>query len=292
MLNAMNRQNSGSLITDYASLLGDAVLRSNARRAEHTARIEAELADRVKSEFIANMSHELRTPLNTILGFSKLLGEHGRKQLSEDDIDQYASLIHDAAGHLLSVINDILDIVKLQSGRYTIDTQELIVSEVVEAVIADQQSAANQAQVNVHCKIEPGLEPVRADFTKLGQAFSNILNNAVKFTPPGGDVFVSAHRRRDRGTTFVVRDTGVGMSETDIEIALADFGQVDGGRTRWRDGTGLGLPIARALIEIHGGELSIKSEKGVGTEVTVQLPPKTRVALAEARAQALGKGYP
>ncbi|MEM9026864.1 MAG: HAMP domain-containing sensor histidine kinase [Pseudomonadota bacterium] len=292
MLNTLSKPTSGSLLTDYASLLGDAVLRNNARQAEHAARIETDIANRIKSEFIANMSHELRTPLNTMLGFSKLLREHDDKQLSADEIVQYAGLIHDAAGHLLSVINDILDITKLQSGRYTIEAQELQPIELIDGVIDEQKPNAEHAGVGVNYEADRGIDHIRGDWNKLRQAFNNLLNNAIKFTPAGGSVSVEARRRRDGGVVVIIRDTGVGMSDDEIRIALADFGQVDGSRTRWRDGTGLGLPIAKALIELHGGELSIRSEKDVGTEVAVLLPPKSRVSLAAARDHILGKGAP
>ena len=122
-----------TLMGEYALRLGEAVLRNRTREAEQLASIEVQLANKVKSEFIANMSHELRTPLNTIMGFSKLLGEHGRRQLTDQDIIDYARLIHDAAGHLLAVINDILDISKIQSGKYALDAREISLEEVLSA---------------------------------------------------------------------------------------------------------------------------------------------------------------
>ena len=140
MLNKLMRQSrSNTLMGEYSALLGDAVLRHRTRVAEHSARIESELANRVKSEFIANMSHELRTPLNTIIGFSKILVEQDTRKLSPQETSEYAQLIHDSASHLLSVINDILDISKIQSGKFTIDARETGIDEVLRYCIASSQ---------------------------------------------------------------------------------------------------------------------------------------------------------
>lgn len=279
MLNgAFGHNRTNSLLSEYSSLLGDAVLRHRARTAEHSARIEAELASRVKSEFIANMSHELRTPLNTIIGFSKLLSEHERRQLPDTEVVQYANLIHDAAGHLLAVINDILDISKMQSGRYTLDDREIAIDELLEFAVAALRAQSSEAGVSVTLAGLDNLPVIIGDEAKLRQAFANIISNAVKFTPSGGSVAITASRAQDGGAIVRVTDTGVGMSEDEINIALTPFGQVDGSRTRWREGTGLGLPIARALIELHGGYLDIHSEKSRGTEVTIALPSRHNVS--------------
>ena len=274
MLNtAFGGTKSNSLMNEYASLLGDAVLRHRARVAEHSARIEAELASRVKSEFIANMSHELRTPLNTIIGFSKLLSEHERRKLPDTDIVEYASLINDAAGHLLSVINDILDISKLQSGRYTLDSSEVHVDEILQTCANSFRLMAKEAEVRLDLRIAIDLPPAHGDAVKLRQIFTNIISNAIKFTPRGGTVVVQAERATAGGTLIRIRDSGVGMTAEEVAVAMTPFGQVDGGRNRWREGTGLGLPIAKALIELHGGQIEVHSKKGEGTEVAIVLPP-------------------
>lgn len=273
MLNgAFGHGGSNSLMNEYSSLLGDAVLRHRARTAEHTAQIEAELAGRVKSEFIANMSHELRTPLNTIIGFSKLLCEHERRQLPENEVVQYAHLINDAASHLLAVINDILDISKMQSGKFTLDAREIELDELLESVVAQHRANANEANVSLDFRCSGQLPIVRGDQTKLSQAVSNIVSNAIKFTPAGGKVSIAVANLGRTKVVIQVRDSGVGMSDDEINVALTPFGQVDGSHTRWREGTGLGLPIARALIELHGGSLEIKSVKSEGTEVCITLP--------------------
>ena len=281
MLNgAIGANKSHSLMSEYSALLGDAILRHRARAAEHSARIETEQAGRVKSEFIANMSHELRTPLNTVIGFSKLLREHQHRPLQDHEIIEYSELIHDAAGHLLSVINDILDISKIQSGRYTLDNREFNLGHVVDSTLAGFQPSAQEAGVRLEYRVDPALQPLRGDAVKMGQILSNLVSNALRFTHQGGRVMVDAARIHSGGAILIVRDTGIGMSEEEIAVAMMPFGQVDGTRSRWREGTGLGLPIAKALVELHGGRLEIRSQKSMGTEVIVMLPGGHQVAIA------------
>jgi two-component system, cell cycle sensor histidine kinase PleC len=281
-----NRNNS--LMSDYGSLLAEAALRQRTRSAEHKARIEAELASKVKSEFIANMSHELRTPLNTIMGFSKLMAEHGKRRLDDDDIVEYAGLIHEASSHLLSLINEILDISKMQSGKYSIDSRDIVIEEIVGVCVSSLRLMSAEAGIKVDVSFPALPASVRGDSVKLRQIFTNLISNAIKFTPRGGSVAVELLIRADKGVTVTVRDTGVGMNEEDLRIALTPFGQVDGSRSRWREGTGLGLPIAKALVELHGGQLVITSEKGTGTQVSVVLPPAAQMTLNEGRQLLIG----
>jgi two-component system cell cycle sensor histidine kinase PleC len=277
---------------EYASLIGEAILRQRTREAEHAARIEAELANRVKSEFISNMSHELRTPLNTMIGFSKILSEHDKRRIPDTEIVEYSKLILDAAGHLLSVINDILDISKMQSGRYTLDAREICIEDVIQATVSTSRTAAREAGVSLNSEVAANLPLVRGDAAKLQQAFTNLVSNAIKFTLRGGAVKLEAVRLNDGGVGVMIRDTGVGMSTDELKLATIPFGQVDGGRARWREGTGLGLPIARSLIELHGGQMTIKSEKGMGTEIGVILPSSSTFNIREARDAVLGNGGP
>jgi two-component system, cell cycle sensor histidine kinase PleC len=202
---------SASLMRDYSAVLAESFLRHRAWFAEHCARIETELASKVKSEFIANMSHELRTPLNTIIGFAKLLGEQQKRRHQDAQIVEYADLIGDAATHLLAAINDILDISKLQSGKYTVDTTEVDLDEVLQLSLAGLKPAATAHGILLESKLDAALPGVRGDAGKLRQVFSNLISNSIKFTPAGGSITVLAQALEDGGVGVRICDTGVGI---------------------------------------------------------------------------------
>jgi signal transduction histidine kinase len=280
---------ANTLMAEYSALLADSMLRHRAWLAENSARVEAQLAAQVKSEFISNMSHELRTPLNTVIGFAKLIGEHDRRRLGDAEIIEYADLIHGAATHLLAVINDVLDISKMQSGKYTLDAREVNLAEMLQVVLASHRMTAGEVGVRLDSRLEPGLPTVKGDPAKLIQVFSNLVSNALKFTQRGGSVTVEARPQPSGGAAVYVRDTGLGMSEAEVAVALTPFGQVDAGHSRWRDGAGLGLPIAKALVQLHGGSIEISSAKSSGTEVTVMLPSAREVAVTDTASVALSE---
>jgi len=218
------------------------------------------------------------------------LTAHRDRPLSDAEIVQHASLIQHAAERLLAVINDILDISKMRSGTYALDAFEVGLASVLQDCIDQQRPAAEAAGVSLDLKMAFSLPMVRGDDTKLGQIFSNIVSNAVKFTPRGGSIVVEAVEQGNGGVMVSVRDTGIGMTPDEIRVALEPFGQVDGALARWREGTGLGLPIAKSLVELHGGELLVASAKDTGTVVTVMLPPAHQVSPIEARDAVFGSG--
>jgi two-component system, cell cycle sensor histidine kinase PleC len=270
--NSIGGNKSNSLLSEYANLLGDAVMRHRTRIAEQSARVEAELANKLKSEFIANMSHELRTPLNTIIGFSRLISEHEKRALNPENITEYSGMIQEAARHLLAIINDILEISKIQSGRFNLDIHPIHLDEVMLTCLSFFKVMAEERGVTLIQDISREIPMIQADPIKLKQIVMNLISNAIKFTPDGGRVTLRAGLSDDNQIRIAVRDTGIGMTEGEMAIALLPFGQVDGGKSRLREGTGLGLPIAKALIELHGGEMHIKSVKDQGTEVILLIP--------------------
>jgi two-component system cell cycle sensor histidine kinase PleC len=271
-LQSSDRNKKNSLIAEYSDLLGNAVLRHRAQIAERAGRVEAERADRLKSSFLANMSHELRTPLNAIIGFSQILKETDPHPVDPAKIQEYATYINDTAKQLLAIINDVLEISKLQCSEPVLDAQDVLLMEVLRSCDAVVRLAAEKAGVKLVYRIRRDLPMVKGDPVKLKQIFSNLLSNAVKFTPPGGSVHLKADLAGDQQALIVIRDSGCGMTADEIEVALAPFGQVESELNRSYEGTGLGLPIAKALVELHRGTFAIESKRHIGTQVTITLP--------------------
>ncbi|MHC4448151.1 MAG: sensor histidine kinase [Planctomycetota bacterium] len=275
------------MLQRYGAQMGHVVERSltemallaakqEAERAADAARLallNAEAANRAKTEFLANMSHELRTPLNAIIGFSDVIQNEIMGRIGETPkyID-YARDIREAGGHLLGVINDILDIAKIEAGQLDLREDAFNAGQAIEACISMLSKRAQDAGVDMIRKGGAVQTSIWADEKKFKQIVINLLSNAVKFTPQGGKVTLSTDTDSDSGFELTVSDTGIGIAEGDLEMALAPFSQVDNAQQRNHEGTGLGLPISRALAELHGGTLEIESDLGLGTTVTVRLP--------------------
>jgi len=232
----------------------------------------AEAANMAKSQFLANMSHELRTPLNAIIGFSESL-ELGVRGPLQPEQAEYVGLIRQSGEHLHDVINDILDLAKVDAGKFALREEEGIdPRSIAEGTVTLMRSHATAGGISLSTDNEEQLPLVGGDSTRLKQILLNLISNAIKFTPSGGAVVVAVHRGLDGTLVFEVRDTGIGMTENEIEIALQPFGQIDASNTRRYEGTGLGLPLAKRLAELHGGSLQVNSEKGRGTTVRVTIP--------------------
>jgi signal transduction histidine kinase len=235
------------------------------------ARDQAEFANRSKSEFLANMSHELRTPLNAIIGFAQVLRDEMFGALGSRYRD-YAADINDSGQHLLGLINDILDLSKIESGKTELHEDDIEIAPLLRSALNMVHERAISGGVTLETDIPDGLPALHADERKLKQILVNLLSNAVKFTRPGGVVTLRTWCTANSGYLFQVQDTGIGMAQAEISKALAPFGQVDSALNRQYEGTGLGLPLSKALTELHGGTLDLQSEPGVGTTVTLRLP--------------------
>ncbi len=244
------------------------------------ARDQAQSADRAKSEFLAAVSHELRTPLNAIIGFSEVIKNETFGPVGSSRYREYSCDIHESGQHLLGLINDILDLSKIESGKDELHEDKIEIPEIIETALKLVRHRAEQGGIKIELDYPDLLPALRADKRKLKQILVNLLSNAVKFTETGGAVTLTAWCRSDSGFVFQIVDTGIGIAPEDISKALSRFGQVDGALGRQYEGTGLGLPLARALIELHGGVLDLQSEVGVGTTVTVRFPAERIVAPA------------
>lgn len=237
---------------------------------------QADFANRSKSEFLANMSHELRTPLNAIIGFSEIIRDQLFGPVGNPQYVEYAGDIHDSGALLLSLINDILDMSKIEAGKRDLAEATNDVEEIIRSVTRLVAARAKANKVRLNVAVPHDFPMLRAEERAFKQILTNLLTNAIKFTPEGGTVTLSTATTVLGQIQIEVRDTGIGMKPEEIPIALAPFGQIESALSRKNQGTGLGLPLTRALVELHGGTLDLESEYGKGTTVTLTFP-KERV---------------
>jgi len=249
-----------------------------AKAISDEARRRAEAANIAKSRFLAQMSHELRTPLNAILGFSEVMktevfGEHAVPAYKE-----YSADIHNSGVHLLGLINEILDLSRIEAGRYELNEESVSLTAIVEDCHHLLKLRASNRGITLHELYEPDLPRLWADERALRQICLNLLSNAIKFTPQTGEIWLKVGWTASGGQYMSVKDTGSGIPEEEIPIVLASFGQGSNSIKSAEQGAGLGLPIAKSLVDLHGGTFVLKSKLRIGTEVVVTFPPERVVA--------------
>ncbi|CUW39199.1 putative Signal transduction histidine kinase [Magnetospirillum sp. XM-1] len=249
----------------------DVTHRHQAEQRLREATALAQAANRTKTDFLAAMSHELRTPLNAILGFSEIIAREMFGPVGER-YRVYGQDINSAGQHLLAMINDILDISRIEIGAFTLCIEPVDPHELADSSLRLVSTRAEAGGIRLAEELPDSLPQLLIDSRRSKQILINLLGNAVKFTPPGGSVTLRGERLGSGGIAFHVADTGIGMSEADIAVALSPFGQVDTGLDRRFEGAGLGLPLAKSLAELHGGCLDIRSIPGKGTTVSVYFP--------------------
>jgi signal transduction histidine kinase len=236
------------------------------------AKAKAEIANRTKTEFLANMSHELRTPLNAIMGFSELLKGQMLGPVGNPTYVEYARDIHQSASHLLQIINDILDLSKVEAGKIELDERAIDLHALVTASLRLISERAGEAGVRISNEVAPDLPGLFADERLLKQILINLLSNSIKFTPSGGTIKVQAWREANGVMALAVVDSGIGIAEDDLPKVMEPFRQADAALSRKYEGTGLGLPLVKSFIELHRGVFELKSKVGAGTTALSRFP--------------------
>lgn len=242
----------------------------------------AETANRTKSDFLAKMSHELRTPLNAIIGFSEVLSHETFGPLGHSRYRNYVDDIATSGRHLLEMINDILDMSKIESGRYEIEAVECDLGPIISETVQVVRGQLEQQGIDFNLVIDPRTGPIYADQRAVRQILLNLLSNAIKFTPEGGRITLSAETKAENVRLSVV-DTGIGIAKSDLDAVLQPFNQGSNPHSDVQPGTGLGLPIVKSLVELHGGRIDIASEPGCGTTVTIEMPNRAHAPISQVR---------
>jgi signal transduction histidine kinase len=261
-----------------SGIVSDISQRKRDQQALIEAKTDAEKANRSKSEFLANMSHELRTPLNAIIGFSEILKTQLFGPIGNPQYAEYASDIWQSGRHLLDIINDILDLSRIESGKMTLTSERVDLHDAADQALRMVEEAARLRNIRIDLALETMPQLVTGDPRAIRQILLNLLSNSVKFTPEGGTIRIASHADGYGRLCVTVSDTGIGMRPEDIPVALSPFRQIESALARTYAGTGLGLPLAKALTELQGGSFSVESAPGVGTEVTIGLPQAERAA--------------
>jgi signal transduction histidine kinase len=260
------------LIEGALSVYADIVYRKQVEGDLRAAKREADEARAGQATFLASLSHELRTPLNAIIGFSEVIRDGLLGSPAMAKYTEYAADIHDSGHHLLSLINDILDLSRMEKGEIVLYEEKVDLIDIITATMNSMKPLAEKKGLSLAAAINQKLPRVRADPRRLRQILTNLLGNAIKFTPPGGRVEVRATANAGQGLVLEVEDTGIGIAPQDIPKALKPFRQLDNVYSRLYSGSGLGLPICKSLIEHHGGRLELRSQLDHGTTVTIELP--------------------
>ena len=256
---------------EVVAVMRDVTERKEQERALEDARSESERANAAKTRFLATMSHELRTPLNAIIGFSEMLANEVQMRLDADRRRDYAQLINDSGHHLLSVVNGILDMSKMETGDFEITPEPFAPASVIKNCCELLALRARDSGLTLAVSVPADLPDLVADKRAVKQVLLNLLSNAIKFTDQGGQVSISARAEGPR-LVIAVEDNGIGISESDLPRIGEAFFQARSGHDRRHDGTGLGLSIVKGLVGLHGGDVDVKSELGKGTRITIRLP--------------------